>query len=90
MKVSVALCSYNGEKYIREQLESILRQTRLPDEIIVCDDRSKDKTAEIAREVLGASGVPYQVIVNEKNLGCLSNFEQCSMLCSGDIVFFAD
>lgn len=90
MKVSVALCSYNGEKYIREQLESILRQTRLPDEIIVCDDRSKDKTAEIAREVLGASGVPYQVIVNEKNLGCGRNFEQCSMLCSGDIVFFAD
>lgn len=90
MKISVALCSYNGEKFIREQLESMLRQTRLPDEIIVCDDQSKDKTAEIAREVLQDCGVDYQVIVNEKQLGAVRNFEQCGAHCNGDIVFFSD
>ena len=45
MKVSVVMAVYNGGKYIRRQLESIMSQTRLPDEIIICDDRSADDTA---------------------------------------------
>ena len=42
MKISVALCTYNGEKFLQEQLESIALQTLLPDELVVCDDRSSD------------------------------------------------
>ncbi len=44
MTLSVALCTFNGESYLLDQLESIARQTRLPDELVVCDDRSEDGT----------------------------------------------
>ena len=44
MTLSVALCTFNGESYLFDQLESIARQTRLPDELVVCDDRSEDGT----------------------------------------------
>lgn len=43
-KISVALCTYNGEKFIREQLRSIVGQTILPWQIVVCDDQSTDRT----------------------------------------------
>ncbi len=49
-RISVAMASYNGEKFIREQIESILDQTVLPDEIIISDDGSTDKTMEILQE----------------------------------------
>ena len=57
MRLSVALCTYNGEKFIAEQLESIVRQTVLPDELIICDDHSTDKTAQILHEY--ANKAPY-------------------------------
>ena len=47
MKLSVALCTYNGEKFIQEQLDSILDQTMLVNEIIICDDCSTDNTINI-------------------------------------------
>ena len=51
MKTSVAMCTYNGEKYIKTQLESILNQTVAIDEIIICDDGSNDKTIEIIAQI---------------------------------------
>jgi glycosyltransferase involved in cell wall biosynthesis len=50
MKLSVALCTYNGSKYIEEQINSILNQTINVDEIIVCDDLSTDNTIEILKK----------------------------------------
>ena len=50
MKTSVAMCTYNGEKYIKKQLESILNQTLTIDEIVICDDGSNDKTIEIIKQ----------------------------------------
>ncbi|RZK22253.1 MAG: glycosyltransferase [Flavobacterium sp.] len=47
MKTSVALCTYNGEKFLSEQLESIFRQSHVVDEIVVCDDGSTDGTLSI-------------------------------------------
>ena len=47
MMVSVLLCTYNGEKYIEKQLKSILEQTVLPDEVIIQDDCSSDKTVAL-------------------------------------------
>lgn len=88
MKVSVAMCTYNGEKYIEEQLNSILHQTKI-DEIIICDDGSKDKTLEICNEILKSSNVEYTLKLN-KNLGFAKNFYQAITLCSGDIIFFCD
>jgi glycosyltransferase involved in cell wall biosynthesis len=56
MKVSVAMATYNGASYIKEQLASVLNQTRTVDEVIICDDRSKDNTAAIVKEFIGYLG----------------------------------
>jgi glycosyltransferase involved in cell wall biosynthesis len=58
VRVSVVVCTYNGEKYLRDQLQSILDQTRPPDEIIISDDGSTDSTLEIIEEFASSSGGP--------------------------------
>ncbi len=89
-KISVAMCTYNGEKYVHEQLESIIKQTKRPDEIIVCDDGSTDKTANIVQNMLKESGINYRVVKNPTNLGFIKNFEKAISLCTGDIIFLSD
>lgn len=89
-KVSVAICTYCGERYIKEQLDSILRQTRPVQEIVLCDDRSPDRTAELAEEILRESGIPFRVLINEENLGVTGNFERCVSSCTGDLILTAD
>lgn len=88
--ISVAICTYNGEKYIKEQLDSIIHQTRVPDEIILCDDKSSDKTILIASEILDRSGIKYHIYVNENNLGVIENFKNAINYCKGDIIFTCD
>lgn len=90
MKVSVALCTYNGEKYIRSQLESICYQSRSVDEIIISDDHSSDQTIPICEEILSKETIPYKIKVNEEPLRVMGNFQQCFSLCSGDIIFSCD
>ena len=63
MKVSVAMCTYNGTKYLKEQLDSILGQTLPPDEIVITDDCSSDGTADLAEQLLSESGISYKVII---------------------------
>lgn len=92
MKISVALATYNGEKFILEQLESIFRQTKAVDEVVICDDRSQDATVSliegyIARHALDNS---WRLYVNEQNLGYGENFKKAAYLCTGDVVFFCD
>ena len=89
-RTSVALCTYNGEKFIEEQIESILNQTRSVDQIIICDDCSTDKTVEVAERILSTSSVDFSVIRNEVNLGFIKNFEKSVSLCTGDIIFLCD
>lgn len=90
MKVSVALCTYNGEKYITDQLNSILSQSRKVDEIIVCDDRSTDSTIKIIKQL----GYKYPGIIkthiNEQQLGSVKNFEKAISLTTGDVIFLSD
>lgn len=88
--VSIALCTYNGEKYIEEQLESLIHQTCQPDEIIICDDQSKDNTVNIAKSLLGSWPGAWKVIINKKNLGYKKNFQKAISLCRGDIIFLSD
>ena len=90
MTTSVALCTYNGEAYLEEQLKSILNQTVQPNEIIICDDRSKDNSVEIARKILSGWNGKWEVIINEKNLGFRKNFQKAISLCHGDIIFLSD
>ncbi|MBR5422318.1 MAG: glycosyltransferase family 2 protein [Lachnospiraceae bacterium] len=89
-RVSVAICTYNGEKYLGEQLDSILEQTRQPDEITLLDDNSSDGTLILAENKLKKSGIPYHILQHKQNLGVKVSFTECILACSGDIVFTAD
>ena len=71
--ISIALCTYNGEQYIKEQLESIIHQTLPPDEIVICDDCSKDHTEAEVKSVLRSWNGSWTFIVNDKNLGFRKN-----------------
>ncbi len=90
MKISIALCTYNGEKFLNEQLESFLVQTRLPDELIVGDDRSNDATVRLIEDFAKTSPFSVHLKINEKNLGSTKNFEQTILRCSGDLIFLSD
>lgn len=90
MKISIALATYNGEKHLREQLESYINQVRVPDEIIICDDASEDGTVEIIEKFNNIAPFDVKVIRNEKNLGYVKNFEKALSLCSGEIIFLSD
>jgi glycosyltransferase involved in cell wall biosynthesis len=89
-RISVALCTYNGERFLPQQLASIQQQSRLPDELVVCDDRSTDRTLEIVREFAASVSFPVKVIENEQKLGSSKNFEKAIRLCSGDLIALSD
>jgi Glycosyl transferase family 2 len=88
--ISIALCTYNGETYLKEQLLSIAAQTILPQEVVICDDGSTDFTEVIVHEFSGTAPFDIRFIQNNPNLGTTRNFEKAISLCSGDIVFLAD
>lgn len=90
MKISIAMCTYNGGPYLREQLDSIARQTRLPDELIVSDDGSNDETLNILQEFASSSPFPVHVSVNERTLGTTKNSEKAMRACGGDIIVPCD
>lgn len=90
MKVSIAMCSYNGGRYIEAQLESIAAQERAPDELVVCDDCSGDDTVHLIEGFARRAAFPVRVIANHENLGTSKNFEQAIGLCAGDIILLAD
>ena len=90
MKISVAMCTYNGELYLKKQLESIAYQTVFPSELIVCDDCSTDGTAQILIDFSQKAEFPVSIYQNKGNLGSTKNFEKAIGLCSGDVVVLAD
>lgn len=87
--ISIAMATYNGEKYLREQLDSIFAQTYQNFEFIVCDDCSTDSTVQILREYEKKDD-RIKVFVNEENLGFKKNFEKAIRLCSGDYIALSD
>ena len=90
LKISVALATYNGARFLPEQLESFLSQTVLPDEIIVSDDCSTDETVAILREFAARADFPVKIHENPKNLGSTENFAAAIAQCSGDLIFLSD
>lgn len=92
MKISVAMASYNGAEFIKEQLDSILNQTVKVDEIIICDDGSKDNTAEVVTNYIKENKLEDTIsfVINKENLGYASNFLKAVSLTSGDYIFFSD
>ncbi|MDH4945500.1 glycosyltransferase family 2 protein [Sulfurimonas sp. C5] len=87
--ISIAMCTYNGEKYLQEQLDSILDQTYKNLEIIISDDCSTDSTVQIIENYQNIDP-RIKLYKNEKNLGFLKNFEKTIALCSGDFIALAD
>lgn len=91
--LSVALCTYNGEKYLPYQLDSLLLQTRLPDEVVVGDDASTDGTWEILQAFASRAaglGVSVRLERNARNLGYVRNFSETLRRASGDLLFLCD
>lgn len=87
MKISVCLATYNGEKYIKEQVKSILYQLSDTDELIISDDISTDSTVAIINSFNDAR---IKVNINEKKLGVSANFNSALLKASGDIIFLSD
>ena len=90
LKLSIALLAYNRERFLTKQLESILAQSRLPDELVIGDDCSTDRTAEIIRNFEAHAPFPVHWYVNEHNYGLSRNAECAIRLCSGDVIAFCD
>jgi len=88
--ISVALCTYNGAKYLNQQLDSILNQTVPVTEIVVCDDCSKDNTKDIIESYSKKHPGLFNIHYNTKNLRSNKNFEKAIALASGDYIFLAD
>lgn len=88
--VSIALATYNGGRFLREQLESYLAQTRLPDELVVGDDGSSDDTLAILEEFSKRAPFPVHVRCNAVAKGPARNFFETAQRCSGGVIFFSD
>ncbi len=87
-KISVALCTHNGDKFLKEQLQSIENQTLVVDEIIICDDDSTDNTIQIIQDF--SAKLPIKFFQNKPALRTIKNFEYAVRLCTGDIIFLCD
>lgn len=91
MKISVVITTYNGEKYIADQLKSIKNQTCNVDEVLISDDGSTDNTIELIKKFIKKYNLKnWKFRINEKNLGWQTNFYQTIKRTSGDLIFLAD
>ena len=90
MKISIAMATFNGERFILEQLKSLAAQTLLPFELVVTDDGSNDGTMSIVREFSESAPFPVYVHRNASTLGYAENFLKAASLCRGEWVAFCD
>ncbi|WP_162144270.1 glycosyltransferase [Methylocaldum szegediense] len=88
--IAVILATYNGERYLNELLDSIENQDVLPDELIIGDDGSTDKTLQIIANFKKRSRIPITVEVNKTRLGYGENFLRTASLAKSDLIAFAD
>jgi len=90
MKISIAMATYNGARYLQAQLESLACQTRLPDELVITDDGSSDDTLSIIQQF--AATAPFKVVweQNGRNLGYAGNFNKALSKTTGALVFLSD
>jgi len=90
--ISVALCTYNGESYIREQLASIAAQTLPAYEVVICDDGSTDSTVNAVESFIAAYSGPtaFRIAYTGRAGGVRANFERAIMACTGDLIALSD
>lgn len=88
---SVVMTCYNGVSVIRRQLDSLRNQTKEPDEVLIFDDASADKTAELVEEYIKKYHLDsWKLIRNKENLGWKENFFRGALQCSYELIFFCD
>lgn len=85
--ISVAMAAYNGERFIAEQLDSILAQLQAGDEVIVVDDASTDRTLDVVASLQDSR---VRVLRNHRNAGVFSTFERALLATRGELVFLSD
>jgi len=90
MKISIAMTTFNGGEYLEQQLISFAKQQKLPDELIICDDRSSDDTIKILEQFSKRVPFDVKIYINDHNLGFIKNFEKALSKCNGDIIFLSD
>lgn len=88
--ISIAMATYNGAEYLDQQLESIASQTLQPDELIVSDDCSTDRTLKMIERFARNAPFPVRIFRNQENAGFNCNFARAIAKTSGDVVFLAD
>ena len=87
--ISVVMATFNGARYLDEQLQSIVEQTILPEELIICDDGSSDNTIQIIQNY--EKILPIKLIINVLRLGVAANFKKAAALAKqGNYIAFAD
>lgn len=88
--ISIALATYNGQRYLREQLDCYAAQTLLPDEIVAVDDCSTDGTVRVLEQFAKTAPFTVRIVRNEHNLGFGQNFAKALRLAAGDLIFLSD
>ena len=88
--ISVAMATYNGERFLEEQLRSLGEQTTLPDELVVCDDTSTDRTPQILAQFAKRAPFPVKLFTNDQRLGWRKNFLKAASLCTSKYIAFCD
>lgn len=90
-KISVVLTTYNGEKYILEQLDSLKNQRVKIDEVLIADDMSTDKTVDVIKTYIEDNHLSHwKLFINDENLGWKKNFHNIIKVAIGDVIFFSD
>lgn len=87
-KISVAMATYNGDKYIKEQINSILENLEKYDELVISDDGSTDETVKIIKEI--SEGDNRVKIFEGPHKGVKQNFANAIEKCTGDYIFLSD
>lgn len=88
--ISVVMCTYNGERYLPEQLQSIANQTIRPAELVACDDGSTDQTIPILTRFSERAPFPVRIVQNCSRLGSTCNFDQAIRFARGEFISLCD
>ena len=89
-RVSVALATFNGARYLAEQLQSLEEQTLKPWELVVSDDSSSDDTIDIVERFAQSCSFPVKIMKNQERLQFRHNFRRAAEACNGDLIAFCD
>jgi glycosyltransferase involved in cell wall biosynthesis len=84
------MATYNGEKFLEQQLQSLSKQTPLPAELVICDDTSSDATVDIIKRFSETAPFPVKLVVNEERLGWRGNFLKAASLCVSEYIAYCD